>query len=66
MLEDREQELRNMLYNAQQYPIDTVFNAVEDFVDFAKLAEQPLTQRQTVARAYTILNNTRCFKTAIT
>jgi hypothetical protein len=40
---------------------------VEDFVDFAKLAEQPMTQRQTVARAYTtILNKTRRFKTTIT
>jgi hypothetical protein len=39
-----------MLYNPQS-PIDMVFNAVEDFADFAELAEQPMTQRQIVARA---------------
>jgi hypothetical protein len=65
MLEDREQELRNMPYNAK-YPIDMVFNSVMDFVDYAELAEQPVTQKQTVAKAYTILNKTGRFKTAIT
>jgi hypothetical protein len=65
MLADREQELRNMLYNAK-YPIDMVFNAVEDFVDYADMGDQPMTQKQTIAKAYTILNKTRCFKTAIT
>jgi hypothetical protein len=43
-----------------------VFNAVEDFVDFAELASQPISQSQTVAKAYTILNKTRSFKMAIT
>jgi hypothetical protein len=38
MLEDCKQELRTMTYNAR-YPIDMVFNAVEDFVDFADLAQ---------------------------
>jgi hypothetical protein len=65
MLEDRDQELRNMTYNTK-YPIDIVFNAVEDFVDFAKLGQQPLTARQTIAKAYVILNKTRRFKTDIT
>jgi hypothetical protein len=65
MLEDCKQELRTMTYNAR-YPIDMVFNAVADFVDFAELAQQPVTQRQTVAKAYTILNKTGRFKTAIT
>jgi hypothetical protein len=65
MLEDREQELRNMPYNAK-YPIDMVFNSVEDFVDFAELAAQPVTRKQTVTKAYTILNKTGRFKTAIT
>jgi hypothetical protein len=65
MLEDREQELRDMPYNAK-YPIDMVFNAVEDFVEFADLAQQPVSQRQTIAKAYTILNKTRRFKMAIT
>jgi hypothetical protein len=65
MLEDRDQELRNMTYNTK-YPIDIVFNAVEDFVDFADLGQQPLTTRQTIAKAYVILNKTRRFKTDIT
>jgi type II secretory pathway component PulJ len=65
MLEDREQELRNTTYNTQ-YPIDTVFNAVEDYVDFAELGSQPLTQRQIIAKAYVILNKTRRFRNDIT
>jgi type II secretory pathway component PulJ len=65
MLEDREQELRNTTYNIQ-HPIDTVFNAVEDYVDFAELGSQPLTQRQIIAKAYVILNKTRRFRNDIT
>jgi len=44
MLEDREQELRNLTYNPR-LPIDVVFNAVEDYIDFAELALQPMSQR---------------------
>jgi hypothetical protein len=58
MLKDCEQELQNTTYNTQ-YPIDTVFNAVEDYVDFAELDSQPLTQQQIIAKAYVILNKTR-------
>jgi hypothetical protein len=65
MLEDREHELRTMPYNTTD-PIDVVFNAVEDYVDFAELGQQPLTQRQTIAKAYVILNKTRRFKNDIT
>jgi hypothetical protein len=65
MLEDRETELRNMTYNPK-YPIDMVFNAVSDYADFADLGNQPMTQRQTVAKAYLILNKTRRFKNDIT
>jgi hypothetical protein len=65
MLEDRKQELHTTTYNTQ-YPIDIVFNAVKDYVDFAKLGHHPLTQRQTIAKAYVILNKTRRFKNDIT
>jgi hypothetical protein len=65
MLEDREQELRTMPYKTTD-PIDVVFNAVEDYVNFAELGQQPLTQRQTIAKAYVILNKTRRFKNDIT
>ena len=53
MLEDRDNELRSMVYNTQ-LPIDTVFNAVEDYVDFAFLGDQALSVSQTIAKAYVI------------
>jgi hypothetical protein len=67
MLEDREQDLRTMTYNTQ-YPIDIVFNAVEDYLDFATLlGNQPLIERQVMTnKAYVIFNKARHFKTDIT
>jgi hypothetical protein len=65
MLADRDQELQSMVYNTQ-HPIDTVFNAVADYVDLADLGHQPLTAAQMIAKAYVILNKTRRYKTAIT
>ena len=61
MLEDRDNELHIMVYNTQ-LPINIVFNAVEDSVDFADLANQTLTSSQTIAKAYVILDKTRHFK----
>jgi excinuclease UvrABC ATPase subunit len=43
MLENHKQELKNLVYNPK-YPINTVFNAVDNVVDFAELGHQPLTQ----------------------
>jgi excinuclease UvrABC ATPase subunit len=65
MMENKEQELRTMIYHAK-YLIDQVFNAVKDFVEFVSLAQQPISQRQTIAKAYLVLNKTGCFKQAIT
>jgi hypothetical protein len=65
MLEDRETELKNMTYNSN-LPIDVVFNAFADFAGFSELGNQPLTQQQTVTKAYLILNKTRRFKNDIT
>ena len=65
MLEDHDNELHNMVYNTQ-LPIDIVFNAVEEYVHFADLANQTLTSSQTIAKAYVILNKTRRFKNDIT
>jgi hypothetical protein len=65
MMENREQELRTMVYNPK-FPIDTIFNAVEDFTDYAELAQQPITTHQTIAKAYLLLNKTGRFKQAIT
>jgi hypothetical protein len=64
MLENREQELKDMTYNPK-YPIDTVFNAVDDLADFARMGKQPLTDRQIISKAYVIINKTRRFKTPI-
>jgi hypothetical protein len=65
MLNTHDTALRNMVYNTQE-PIDVVFNAVEDFVDYAFMGDQELTVKQTIAKAYLILNKTRRFKNNIT
>jgi hypothetical protein len=65
MMENREHSLRTMVYNPK-FPIDTIFNAVEDFSDYAELAQQPITVHQTIAKAYLLLNKTGRFKQAIT
>ena len=65
MLEDKEINLRVMTYNPRM-PIDTVFNAVEDLVEFVDLGGLPMTEQQTIAGAYIIINKTRRFKVAIT
>jgi hypothetical protein len=64
MLENREQELRTMLYTPK-FPIDMVYNAVKDFVDYAALSGQPVSQLQTIAKAYVILNKTGSYKQPI-
>jgi hypothetical protein len=65
MLEDRDNDLRSMVHNPQQ-PIDVVFNAVEDYVDFADLGHQALSPHQTIGKAHVIMNKTRRFKNDIT
>ena len=65
MLEDREQELCVLTYNPQ-HPIDIVFNAVEDLASFTGLGQQHLSNLQTIAKAYVIINKTRRYKTDIT
>jgi hypothetical protein len=65
MLEDRDNDLRSMVCNPQQ-PIDVVFNAVEDYVDFADLGHQALSPQQTIGKACVIINKTRRFKSNIT
>lgn len=64
MIDDYEQHLKQMTYDPAS-PIDTIFNAMEDLMEYAKLANQPYTQRQAVAKAYTIINKTGRFKEAI-
>jgi hypothetical protein len=64
-LETKEDELRAFSYHPGQ-PVDVVFNAVDDLVEFADLAGQPMSQRQTISRAYVILHKTNQFDRAIT
>jgi hypothetical protein len=65
MMENREQELWTMVYNPK-FPIDLIFNAVEAFSDYAKLAQHPITTHQTIAKAYLRLNKMGRSKQAIT
>jgi hypothetical protein len=65
VLEDRDNELRSMVYNTQ-LPINIVFNAVEDYVNFADLANQTLTSSQMIAKAYVILETPSLVENDIT
>lgn len=47
-------------------PVDVVFNAVEDLLEYATMAQQPFSDRQAVAKAYNVFNKTRRFDRAIT
>ena len=65
MLEDRKQDLRTLAYDPA-HPIDIIFNAVDDFADFANLGLQPLSNLQKISKAYVIINKTRTYKTDLT
>ena len=51
--------------NNPTHPIDNIFTAINDLVDFAELAINNITQRQCVTRAYIILNKSGRFIEAI-
>ena len=54
-LEDYEDRVKQMIYDPMQ-PIDEVFNAVVDLVDYSDAAQAPYTQKQTINIAYIILS----------
>ena len=64
MFDEREDEVRKMIYNPT-HPIDNIFTAIDDLVDFAELERNNITQRQCVTRAYIILNKSGRFVEAI-
>ena len=64
MFDDREDEVRKMTYDPT-LPIDNLFTAIDDLVDFAELACNNITQRQCVRQAYIILNKSGRFIEAI-
>ena len=54
MFDEREEEVRKMTYNPT-HPIDNIFTAIDDLVNFSELARNIITQtRQCVTRAYII------------
>ena len=53
-----------MIYDSAQ-PIDTIFNAINDMVEYARAAEAELTQSQTINLALVILNRQQIFKDEI-
>ena len=50
MFDEREDEVRKMTYNPT-HPIDNIFTAINNLVEFAELARNNITQRQFVTRA---------------
>ena len=55
LIDEKETLLRAANYTPAS-PIDTIFSAVEDLADYAKLNGETMTQKQTIAKAYIILN----------
>ena len=56
LLDKKETLLRAINYTPAS-PIDTIFTAVEDLADYSELNGDTMTQQQTIAKAYIILNN---------
>ena len=65
MLEEKEELFKRLGYEAHM-PVDVVFNAVADLLEYASMAQQPFSDRQSVAKAYNVFNKTRRFDRAIT
>jgi hypothetical protein len=63
-LQKLETETKAIDFNVVQ-PIDTIYHKVEDLVEYADLANAPMTQVQTINIAYNIINKTGRFKSAI-
>ena len=61
---DLKQNTKTMQYYPQT-PIDTVFNQVEDLLEYRELAKYLYTQIKTTNIAYRIINRTRNFQDAI-
>ena len=55
LLDRKETFLRAINYTPAS-PIDTIFTAVEDLADYAKINGATMSQQQTIAKAHIILN----------
>ena len=60
-LQDRENAVRQMVYDPVN-PIDGIFTAVDELVQYADAANTPYTQAQIINLAYIILNRTGHFR----
>ena len=61
ILYEQEQKVQQMVYDPQ-HPIDGVFTAVDDLVNFSEAAETSYTQPQCINLAYRIPNRTGMFQ----
>ena len=61
---DLKQNTKSIPYYPQA-PIDTIFNQVEDILEYRELAKSLYTQIQTTDITYTIINRMRKFQDAI-
>jgi hypothetical protein len=64
MLSDEEDRVKQTVYDPK-LPIDSVFNAVEDLLDFSTSAGTPYTQLQAINIAYVLVNKTGQFRVGI-
>ena len=63
MLKEKHDAVNRMTYNVN-LPIDIICNAIEDLIDFAELANDPITPNQAINKAYLLLIKTNRFKEA--
>ena len=61
LLYEQEQKVQQMVYDPQ-HPIDGVFTAIDELVNFAEAAEIPYTQPQCISLGYRIINRTGMFQ----
>ena len=60
-LDDKTTTVKSMIYDPAQ-PIDIIFNAINDLVEYARAAKSELTQNQTINLTPVILSRQRIFK----
>ena len=64
VLQEKDDALMRMSYNPQE-PIDVIFNAIEDLNELATIANTPMSESQSMNKAYILLNRTGQFKDSI-
>ena len=60
-----QKEVTEMHYDTPVTPVDSIFNKIEDLLEYEELAHCPFTQLQAIATAYNIINTTGKFREAI-